>query len=72
MTYDDVDRLLFQLVDGRKSKQDVLAMGFSKKFVEEVLKLIKDSEFKRNLPPIAKLSHRTVGIDFLYPYDREV
>ena len=72
MTYDDVDKLLFHLVDGRKTKEDVLAMGYPKKFVEKVLKLIKNSEFKRNLPPIAKLSHRTVGIDYLYPYDREV
>jgi NAD+ synthase len=72
MTYDEVDKLLFQLVDGRKTKEDVLAMGFPKKIVEKVLKLIKESEFKRNLPPIAKLSHRTVGIDFLYSCDREV
>jgi NAD+ synthase len=72
MTYEDADKLLFQLVDGRKTKQDVLAMGFPKRLVDKVLTLIKNSEFKRNLPPIAKLSHRTVGIDFLYPYDREV
>jgi len=72
MTYDDIDRLLFQLVDSRKTKEDVLAMGFPREIVEKVLKLIKESEFKRKLPPIAKLSHRTVGIDFLYPYDREV
>ena len=31
--------------------------------------LIRSSEFKRQLPPIAKLSVRTVGHDFLYPYD---
>jgi len=72
MTYNEIDKLLIQLVDGRKSKENVLAMGFPRKIVEKILKLIKDSEFKRNLPPIAKLSHRTVGIDFLYPYDREV
>lgn len=72
MTYAEIDKLLFQMVDGRKSKEDVLALGFPKKNVEKVLNLIKNSEFKRCLPPIAKLSHRTVGVDFLYPYDREV
>jgi len=72
MTYEDIDKLLFQLVDGRKTKKDVFAQGFPGTFVEKVLELIKKSEFKRNLPPIAKLSHRTVGVDFLYPYDREV
>jgi len=72
MTYEDIDKLLFQLVDGRKTKKDVLAQGFPRIFTEKVLELIKKSEFKRNLPPIAKLSHRTVGVDFLYPYDREI
>jgi len=72
MAYEEIDKLLYQIVDGRKTKEDVLALGFPKKIVEKVLKLIKSSEFKRKLPPIAKLSHRTVGVDFLYPYDREV
>ncbi len=72
MTYNEVDKLLFQLIDGRKTREDALGLGFPKKIVDKVLKLIKGSEFKRNLPPIAKLSHRTVGVDFLYPYDREV
>jgi len=33
--------------------------------------MVRRSEFKRHLPPIAKLSSRTIGHDFLYPYDRE-
>jgi NAD+ synthase len=40
--------------------------------VEKVTRLIKAAEFKRKLPPIAKISHRTVGHDFLYPYDRDI
>jgi NAD+ synthase len=31
--------------------------------------MIKGSEFKRQLPPIAKISARSIGHDFLYPYD---
>jgi NAD+ synthase len=37
--------------------------------VKRIIGLIKDSEFKRHLPPIAKVSGRTIGHDFLYAYD---
>jgi NAD+ synthase len=71
LKYDEVDRLLYQMVDKRKTKEEVIAMGFKKEVVERVIALVKNSEFKRKLPPIAKLSERTVGHDFLFPYDRE-
>ncbi len=38
---------------------------------ERVADMVRRSEFKRKLPPIAKISSRTVGHDFLYPFDRE-
>jgi NAD+ synthase len=31
--------------------------------------MVEGSQFKRRLPIIAKLSGRTVGIDFRYPRD---
>ena len=71
MTYEDVDRLLFQMVDKRQTEDEVVALGFDKNMVKRVISLVKNSEFKRKLPPIAKLSDRTVGHDFLFPYDRE-
>ncbi len=70
LTYAEVDQILFQLVDERKSKKGVIASGFTKESVEKIMTLIKNSEFKRKMPPIAKISSRTVGHDFLYPYDR--
>jgi NAD+ synthase len=69
LTYDIIDNILYQLVDLRKSRKDVTAMGFKKTDVDRIISLIKKSEFKRKLPPIAKISPRTVGHDFLYPYD---
>lgn len=69
LSYEKMDEILFQLVDLRKSKKDVIASGFKKEAVEKVITLIKNSEFKRKLPPIAKISTRTVGHDFLFPYD---
>ncbi|MGD9346104.1 MAG: NAD+ synthase [Candidatus Aminicenantes bacterium] len=71
LTYENVDKVLYQIVDKRRTAEEVIAAGFEKEMVERVISLIKNSEFKRKLPPIAKLSERTVGHDFLYPYDRE-
>lgn len=68
-TYYDVDRLLYLLVDQRYSPQDCIEAGFSKAFVDNVVKRIQRSHFKRVMPPIAKLSNRTIGYDFLYLRD---
>lgn len=69
MSYEELDRILFALVDGRMSPEEAAAKGFERAKVERVFERIKGSEFKRHMPPIAKLSGRTVGLDFLYPYD---
>ena len=66
LTYDEVDRLLYLLVDRRFTPEDCVAAGFDRDFVEDVLKRMRRSHFKRLMPPIAKLSNRTVGYDFLY------
>lgn len=68
-TYAEVDRLLVHLIDGRFSIEDCVEAGFDRKFVELVIDRIRKSQFKRVLPPIAKLSNRTVGYDFLYLRD---
>jgi NAD+ synthase len=69
LTYAEIDKVLFKLIDLRESKQELIASGFKKESVEKIISLIKNSEFKRKLPPILKISTRTVGHDFLYPYD---
>ena len=68
-TYGDVDKLLYLLVDERYSPQELIEAGFNEKFVEAVTTRIRRNQFKRMLPPIAKLSNRTVGYDFLYLRD---
>jgi NAD+ synthase len=69
VTYAEIDAVLFELADQRKSRNEVVADGFKAEVVDRIISLIKGSEFKRKLPPIAKISSRTVGHDFLYPYD---
>lgn len=68
-TYKEVDRLLYLLVDRRHSPDDCVEAGFDRKFVETVVALVQRNHFKRVMPPIAKLSNRTIGYDFLYMRD---
>jgi NAD+ synthase len=46
-----------------------VAEGFDQGFVERVMGLMRRNHFKRVMPPIAKLSQRTIGYDFLYLRD---
>jgi NAD+ synthase len=68
-TYEEVDKLLYLLVDQRYSPQEAVEAGFSEKFVNAVTTRIRRNQFKRMLPPIAKVSNRTIGYDFLYLRD---
>jgi NAD+ synthase len=68
-TYAEVDKLLYLLVDERYTPEECVEAGFERKFVEVVVKRIQRYHYKRVMPPIAKLSNRTVGYDFLYLRD---
>jgi len=68
-TYEEVDRLLYLLVDQRYSQQECVEEGFEETFVNSVMMRIRRNQFKRMMPPIAKLSNRTIGYDFLYLRD---
>ena len=45
-------------------------MGFERALVERVDRMVAGAEFKRQVPPIAKLGPRTAGVDYLYPRRR--
>jgi len=68
-TYSEVDQLLYLLVDQRYTPAECVSAGFAEPFVRAVVERIKRNQFKRILPPIAKLTNRTVGYDFLYLRD---
>ncbi len=68
-TYEQVDRLLFLFVDQRYNAQECIEEGFDKNFVNSVIARTRRYQYKRMMPPIAKLSNRTVGYDFLYLRD---
>jgi NAD+ synthase len=70
MSYPVLDRLLFWRVDKRRSVDEVVALGFDRALVDRVDRMIAGSEFKRQVPPVAKLGPRTAGVDYLYPRRR--
>ncbi|HEX8993325.1 MAG TPA: NAD+ synthase [Anaerolineales bacterium] len=69
LTYADVDRVLYLLVDERYTPEDCVEAGFDREYVDKVLTRVRRNQFKRMMPPIAKLSNRTIGYDFLYLRD---
>ena len=68
-TYNDVDQVLFLLVDERYTVDEVVEEGFERTFVEKVWSRVKINHYKRTMPNIAKLSRRSIGHDFLYLRD---
>jgi NAD+ synthase len=69
-SYPLLDRILFWRVDKRRSLEEMVDMGFDAATVERVDRMVATSEFKRQVPPIAKLGPRTAGVDYLYPRRR--
>jgi NAD+ synthase len=69
LTYARVDQLLFAMIDERRSDEDLIGMGFDEEFVRRVKRMVMLSQFKRRPPVIAKVSNRTINIDFRYPRD---
>ena len=63
-TYHEVDRLLYLLVDRGFKPDECAAEGFSEKFIHSVIERVRKNQFKRVLPPIARLGDRTEGHDF--------
>jgi NAD+ synthase len=68
-TYAEVDRMLYLLVEGRYSVDEVVEQGFERSTVERVWRTVRLNHFKRTMPNVAKLSRRSIGHDFLYLRD---
>ena len=69
-SYPVLDRLLFWRIDKRRSIEEMAELGFEPALVERVDRMVAGAEFKRQVPPIAKLGPRTAGVDYLYPRRR--
>jgi NAD+ synthase len=69
-SYPVLDRLLFWRIDKRRSMEEMVELGFETEMVERVDLMVAGAEFKRQVPPVAKLGPRTAGVDYLYPRRR--
>lgn len=67
--YRQVDQLLYLMVDQRYSTEELIGAGFPESFVRRVTSMVRNSQFKRRLPVIAKISNRTIDRDFRYARD---
>ena len=65
-TYDDLDKLLYLMVDGRRSKQELLKIGFDRGFIDAVKARVRRNKFKAKMPVIAGLQKRGIGGDYRY------
>lgn len=68
-TYEEVDRVLYLMIDRRYEIPEIVAAGFDEQFVRAVLAKVQSSQYKRRLPLIAKISVRTIDREFRYPRD---
>jgi NAD+ synthase len=67
--YELADQVLYLFLEERMGEADIVKAGFPAVLVGQVLKKVYKSHFKRRLPPVCKLSNRTVGLDFCYLRD---
>jgi NAD+ synthase len=69
VTYAQLDALLFEMIDERHSEEELLHLGFEETLIKKVQRMIQKNQFKRRPPLIAKVSYRTVNVDFRYARD---
>jgi NAD+ synthase len=62
--YDQIDQLLYHMVDLRLTEDELIRAGFAIGFVRDIKERIRRSRFKRRLPVIARVSDRTIDRDF--------
>ncbi len=68
-TYEEIDRVLYLLVDQKMNLDGVISLGHRAKLVKDMHRMIVRSQFKRTPPIIAKVGHRTINVDFRYLRD---
>ncbi len=68
-TYELADEVLYLLVDEWHTADEVVAGGYDAGLVADIRRRVRQTQFKRRPPVIAKLSDRTIDRDFRYPRD---
>lgn len=67
--YDEVDALLHDSIDRRLDEAELLDRGHRAELVRFITDRVRANQYKRRLPVVAKVSARTVNLDFRYLRD---
>jgi len=55
ITYARLDEILYEKYELEKNREDLDQLGFSFDELEKVSRMVKNSEFKRNMPPVPEI-----------------
>ena len=55
LTYKEADQVLYRMLEENKTVEEVLAEGFNKDLVDNIVRRMNRSEYKRKMPLIAKI-----------------
>lgn len=55
LTYKEADQVLYRMLEENKTVEEVLAEGFNKDLVDNIVRRMNKSEYKRRMPLIAKI-----------------
>lgn len=55
LTYKEADQVLYRMLEENKTVEEVLGEGFNKDLVDNIVRRINRSEYKRRMPLIAKI-----------------
>ena len=55
LTYKEADQVMYRLLEENKTAEEVLAEGFDKGLVDNIIRRMNRSEYKRRMPLIAKI-----------------
>jgi len=68
-TYKMIDELLYFIVDLRYTDMELKELGYRTELIKRVRERIWSNQFKRLPPVLAKVSNRTINVDFRYNRD---
>ena len=55
LTYKEADQVLYRMLEENKKVEEILAEGFNKDLVDNIVRRMNRSEYKRRMPLIAKI-----------------
>ena len=55
LTYKEADQVLYRMLEENKTVEEILAEGFNKDLVDNIVRRMNRSEYKRRMPLIAKI-----------------